>query len=171
MSTGGRFRDKVAFITGAGSGIGHATAQAFASEGASVVPADRSEAHNQETACSVRPHQLRRVPHLECRGQEHEPEVTNHSVDSTSGGYRCPGTPTTVVIGNRWGNCSSAAASPPSASRRVQPVRQLTQLDDRDPAPRRSQLRRSPHAGRLAVEHGVPGVIVGDGNEACSWAA
>src|SRR5437899_13087369 len=41
---------KVAFVTGAGGGIGRATAMAFAREGASVVVADVSEKDNQETA-------------------------------------------------------------------------------------------------------------------------
>ena len=52
MSTNnnGRFAGKVAFVTGAASGIGRATALAFAREGASVVVADISEQGNQETA-------------------------------------------------------------------------------------------------------------------------
>src|SRR5438309_6006889 len=41
---------KVAFVTGAGGGIGRAAALAFAREGASVVVADVSEKENQETA-------------------------------------------------------------------------------------------------------------------------
>jgi NAD(P)-dependent dehydrogenase (short-subunit alcohol dehydrogenase family) len=45
-----RFAGKVVFITGAAAGIGHATALAFAAEGASVVVADVSEQDNQETA-------------------------------------------------------------------------------------------------------------------------
>jgi NAD(P)-dependent dehydrogenase (short-subunit alcohol dehydrogenase family) len=45
----GSFAGKVAFITGAGSGIGRATAIAFAHEGASVVVTDISEQANQET--------------------------------------------------------------------------------------------------------------------------
>jgi NAD(P)-dependent dehydrogenase (short-subunit alcohol dehydrogenase family) len=45
----GSFAGKVAFVTGAANGIGHA-ALAFAREGASVVVADVSEQGNQETA-------------------------------------------------------------------------------------------------------------------------
>ena len=50
MNTNGEFTGKVAFVTGAGSGIGRATALAFGRQDASVVVADRSEESNQETA-------------------------------------------------------------------------------------------------------------------------
>jgi NAD(P)-dependent dehydrogenase (short-subunit alcohol dehydrogenase family) len=46
----GRFPGKVAFVTGAASGIGRAAALAFAREGARVVVADVSDHGNQETA-------------------------------------------------------------------------------------------------------------------------
>ena len=44
------FAGRVAFATGAASGIGHAAALVFARDGASVVVADISEPGNQETA-------------------------------------------------------------------------------------------------------------------------
>ena len=49
-----RFTDKVAFVTGAASGIGRATAAAFAAEGARVVILDRDEAALRGTAAAVR---------------------------------------------------------------------------------------------------------------------
>ncbi len=43
LSTAGTYTGKVAFVTGAGSGIGRATAIAFAKAGASVTAVDISE--------------------------------------------------------------------------------------------------------------------------------
>ena len=51
-----RFAGKVALVTGAGSGIGRATAIAFAAEGASVVLADIDTVGNEETARLVAEH-------------------------------------------------------------------------------------------------------------------
>jgi NAD(P)-dependent dehydrogenase (short-subunit alcohol dehydrogenase family) len=49
MNNSFNFKEKVAFITGGGSGIGRAAALAFARAGASVVVADIGEQANQET--------------------------------------------------------------------------------------------------------------------------
>lgn len=48
-----RFTDKVAFVTGAASGIGRATAVAFAAEGAHLAILDRSEEVLRDTAAAV----------------------------------------------------------------------------------------------------------------------
>src|SRR5262245_20827170 len=50
----GTLEGKVAFITGAGSGIGRGTAIRLAREGANVCVADLDEAGAEETASSVR---------------------------------------------------------------------------------------------------------------------
>jgi NAD(P)-dependent dehydrogenase (short-subunit alcohol dehydrogenase family) len=53
MNGNRRYVGKVAFVTGAGSGIGRATALAFASEGASVVAADIAEQANKATVRAI----------------------------------------------------------------------------------------------------------------------
>jgi NAD(P)-dependent dehydrogenase (short-subunit alcohol dehydrogenase family) len=58
----GSFAGKVAFVTGAASGIGRAAALAFAREGASVVVADVAEQGNQETARMIEESGGRRSP-------------------------------------------------------------------------------------------------------------
>lgn len=54
MNENGIFTGKVAFITGAGTGIGRATAIAFAQAGASVVVTGLSDTSNQETERLIR---------------------------------------------------------------------------------------------------------------------
>ncbi|MCJ2091213.1 glucose 1-dehydrogenase [Methylobacterium sp. J-072] len=54
MSNANRFPGKTAFITGAASGIGRATAIAFAREGARVAILDRTEAALRPTADAIR---------------------------------------------------------------------------------------------------------------------
>jgi NAD(P)-dependent dehydrogenase (short-subunit alcohol dehydrogenase family) len=54
MSSFQRFTKKVAFVTGAASGIGRATAVAFATEGARVAILDRTEEALQGTADAIR---------------------------------------------------------------------------------------------------------------------
>src|SRR4051794_14213849 len=52
-SSNARFSGKVAFVTGAGSGIGRATAIAFARGGADVVAVDRDEQAARATAAQI----------------------------------------------------------------------------------------------------------------------
>ena len=49
-----RFEGKVCIVTGGGSGIGQATCQAFAKEGAKVVAADKNSQSAQSTAAGIR---------------------------------------------------------------------------------------------------------------------
>lgn len=49
-----RFTDRTVYITGAGSGIGRATAQLFAAEGAKVFAVDVNEAGVDETVAAIR---------------------------------------------------------------------------------------------------------------------
>jgi len=50
----GRFVDRCVLVTGAGSGIGRATAQLFAAEGARVVVVDQNEADAEKTVALIK---------------------------------------------------------------------------------------------------------------------
>ena len=50
----GRLEGKVGLVTGAGSGIGRATAQMFASEGAKVIVADIDVEGGEDTARMIK---------------------------------------------------------------------------------------------------------------------
>jgi NAD(P)-dependent dehydrogenase (short-subunit alcohol dehydrogenase family) len=62
MKSNNNFKGKVAFVTGAASGIGRATAIAFALEGASVVVADISEQGSHETTDFIKEAGERALP-------------------------------------------------------------------------------------------------------------
>ncbi|HVP38102.1 MAG TPA: SDR family oxidoreductase [Candidatus Saccharimonadales bacterium] len=67
-----RFKDQIAFVTGATSGIGRATALAFAAEGAHVALAGRRAARLDETAAAVRARGVRALP---LAGDVRDPEA------------------------------------------------------------------------------------------------
>ena len=94
----GRFTGKVAFVTGAGSGMGRTTALAFAREGASVVLADVSDHGNQETARMIEEFGGRALA-VRCDVTQSEQEQATVAVSSS-------GTSTAVQprsrIGENW---------------------------------------------------------------------
>src|SRR5437879_5903323 len=86
----GSYAGKVAFITGAGGGIGRAAALAFAREGASVAVADVSEKANQETARLIE-EQGRRALAVRCdvTRAEDVKAALDKTVDAFRGVFLC----------------------------------------------------------------------------------
>lgn len=70
--TGGRLADKVAIVTGAGSGIGRAAAVLFAAEGATVALFGRTAESGEDAAC-----ESRRAAHREEAAEFHLVDVAN----------------------------------------------------------------------------------------------
>ncbi len=60
-----RFADEVVLVTGAGSGIGHATALAFAAAGARLVLCDLDEAKLAGTVAAVDPGRMLLARHVD----------------------------------------------------------------------------------------------------------
>jgi 2-keto-3-deoxy-L-fuconate dehydrogenase len=100
-----RLKDRIAVITGAGSGIGRASAMLFASEGALVALVDRDEAGMDETLQAVRASSGQGSAH---RGDVGEADFAAATVDDvvsrhgrldilmTAAGWSCGGTVVTT---------------------------------------------------------------------------
>jgi NAD(P)-dependent dehydrogenase (short-subunit alcohol dehydrogenase family) len=70
-TSAGRLASKIAFITGGASGLGWATAERFAQEGATVIVADRAADKLQECASALHAYGSRhRVVHLDVTREE-----------------------------------------------------------------------------------------------------
>jgi len=67
-----RFQGKVALVTGAGAGIGRATALRFAEEGADVVLIDIHEANAQEVALTIHQMDRQALPIVADVGRKHD---------------------------------------------------------------------------------------------------
>jgi len=57
-----RLKDKIAIVTGGGSGIGHQTSRLFAAEGATVIVADRNAENAAKVAAEITSEGGRAVP-------------------------------------------------------------------------------------------------------------
>ena len=78
----GRLRDKVAIITGGGSGIGRAAAELFAAEGARVLVADIDTAAGETTVASIaRSHGVSSYVETDVADRESTVAMAKHAID------------------------------------------------------------------------------------------
>lgn len=82
----GRFDDKVAFITGAGSGIGRDTALRMASEGGAILCSDINQEAAQDTAAAIAEHGGRAAAlKLDVSSEKEVQDAFDYTIDELGG--------------------------------------------------------------------------------------